>query len=90
MTCTRTNILFVVRVVSHYMEVPTSTHMKVAKRILLYLKGTLDFGLFYSSSINFKLVGFCDSDFLGDVDKKSTIEFVFFMEDCVISWNSKK
>ena len=32
------------------------THMKTTKRILHYIKGTLDFGLFYSSSNNFKPV----------------------------------
>ena len=37
------------------MESPTTTHLKVAKRIFRYLKGTLDFGLFYSSSIESKL-----------------------------------
>ena len=65
--------------------------MKAAKRILHYLKGTIDYGLLYSSSIDFKLVGFSDSDFVGDIDdRKSTIGFVFFMGDCAITWSSKK
>ncbi|KAL4297638.1 hypothetical protein GQ457_12G007010 [Hibiscus cannabinus] len=38
LTCTRPDILFAVGVVSRYMETPTSTHMKAAKRILRYLK----------------------------------------------------
>ncbi|KAK6139031.1 hypothetical protein DH2020_027229 [Rehmannia glutinosa] len=73
------------------METPTSTHVKVAGGILRYLKGTLDFGLFYTSSDDFTLKGFCDSDFAGDIDdRKSTSGFVFFMGDCAISWCSKK
>ena len=45
----------------------------------------------YSSSNDFKLVGFCDSDFAGDIDdRKSTTSFVFFMGDCTITWSSKK
>ncbi|RDX96424.1 hypothetical protein CR513_20929, partial [Mucuna pruriens] len=68
--------MYAVGVVCCFMEAPTSTHMKTAKRILFYLKGTLDFGLFYSSSNEFKLMGFCDSDFAGDVDdRKSTTGF---------------
>ena len=91
LTCTRPDILFVVGIVSRFMETPTSTHMKIAKRILRYLKGTIDFGLFYSSSNDFKLVGFCDSDFAGDIDdRKSTTDFVFFMGNCTITWSFKK
>ena len=65
--------------------------MKTAKRILHYLKGTIDYGLLYSSSIDFKLVGFSDSDFAGDInDRKSTTDFVFFMGDCAVTWSSNK
>ncbi|KAJ7964061.1 Retrovirus-related Pol polyprotein from transposon TNT 1-94 [Quillaja saponaria] len=91
LTCTRPDILYVVGVVSLYMESPTSTHMKTAKRILRYLRGTLDYGLFYSSSHIIDLVGYCDSDFAEDLDdRKSTTVFVFFMGNNVISWVSKK
>ena len=62
LTCTRPDILFGVGLVSRFMEEPTMTHLKTAKRILRYIKGTLDFGLFYSSSNNFRLVGYSDSD----------------------------
>ncbi|XP_070043134.1 secreted RxLR effector protein 161-like [Nicotiana tomentosiformis] len=73
------------------MEDPTSTHLKVARRILRYLKGTIDFGLFYSSSSDFHLMGYCDSDYTGDIDdRKSTTGFVFFLGDSVIYWTSKK
>nr|XP_027186647.1 uncharacterized protein LOC113784610 [Cicer arietinum] len=91
LTCTRPDILYAVGVVSRFMEAPTNTHMKVIKRILRYLKDTLDYGLFYSSSNDFKLFEFCDSDFLGDIDdRKSTSGFIFFMGDCVFLWSSKK
>ncbi|KAJ7959769.1 Retrovirus-related Pol polyprotein from transposon TNT 1-94 [Quillaja saponaria] len=91
LTCTRPDILYAIGVVSRYMESPTSTHMKTAKRILRYLRGTLDYGLFYSSSHIIDLVGYCDSDFAGDLDdRKSTTGFVFFMGNNTISWVSKK
>ncbi|XP_070023046.1 secreted RxLR effector protein 161-like [Nicotiana sylvestris] len=73
------------------MEDPNSTHLKVARRILRYLKGTIDFGLFYSSYSDFNLMEFCDSDYGGAIDdRKSTIGFVFFLDDSVISWSLKK
>ncbi|KAL0546298.1 hypothetical protein IC582_016205 [Cucumis melo] len=78
LTCTQPDILFSVGLVSRFMESPTTTHLKVAKRILRYLKGTLDYGLFYSSSKEFKLEGYCDSDWTGDTnDQKSTNGYVF-------------
>ncbi|MCI47856.1 putative copia-type polyprotein, partial [Trifolium medium] len=38
LTCTRPDILYAVGVVSRYMEHPTTTHLKAAKRILRYIK----------------------------------------------------
>ena len=73
------------------MEAPTKTQFKAAKRIIQYLEGTLDFRLFYSSSKEFKLEGYCDSDWAGDFDdRKSTTGFVFFFGDTAFTWNSRK
>lgn len=91
LTCTRPDILFGVGLVSRYMEAPTMTHFKAAKRILRYLKGTLDFGLMYSFSNDSKLVSYCDSDWAGDMDdRKSTSGFVFFIGKTAFAWSSKK
>ncbi|KAG6511663.1 hypothetical protein ZIOFF_029740 [Zingiber officinale] len=38
LTCTRPDILYAVGLVSRYMEDPTTTHLKIAKRILRYIK----------------------------------------------------
>ncbi|KAK2982872.1 hypothetical protein RJ640_009714 [Escallonia rubra] len=70
LTCTRPGILFSVGLVSRFMEAPSSIHMKAAKQILRYLKGILDFGLFYKSSSIYELLGYCDSDFAGDIDDR--------------------
>ena len=43
--CTRPNILFGVGLLSHNIEVPIMNHLMTAKRILHYMKGTLNFGL---------------------------------------------
>ena len=65
LTCMRPDMLFAVGVVSRFMKALTSTHLKVANIILCYLKGTIDLGLFYYSSNNFNLLGYCDSDYAG-------------------------
>ncbi|KAL5545314.1 hypothetical protein UlMin_009098 [Ulmus minor] len=73
------------------MENPTITHFKAAKRILRYLKGTIDLSLFYSASNDYKLGGYSDSDSGGDIDdRKSTSGFVFFMGDTAFTRMSKK
>lgn len=55
------------------------THLNTAKRILRYIKGTLDYGLFYSAYNKKKLFGYCDSDWAGDLDdRKSTILLALF------------
>ncbi|KAL2241052.1 UNVERIFIED_CONTAM: Retrovirus-related Pol polyprotein from transposon TNT 1-94 [Sesamum indicum] len=91
LTCMRPDILFGVGLVSRYMEAPTSSHLKVAQRILRYIKGTIDHGIFYGNSQDFKLVGYCDSDWADDVDSwKSTTGFVFLTENSAFTWNSKK
>ncbi|KAK6152050.1 hypothetical protein DH2020_014685 [Rehmannia glutinosa] len=88
LTCTRPDILFGVGLVSRHMKAPTTSHLKVSKRILRYIKGTVDHGIFYTSSHNFKLVGYCYSDWAGDVDsRKSTTGFIFFMGSSAFTWN---
>ncbi|GKV20502.1 hypothetical protein SLEP1_g30621 [Rubroshorea leprosula] len=91
LTCTRLDILFRVGLVSRYLEAPATVHLKAAKRILRYIKGTIDFGLNYFASNDFTLRGFSDSDWAGDIDdRKSTTGCVFYMGDTAITWSSKK
>jgi len=56
---------------------------------------TLNEGIFYTSSKNFNLVGYSDSDWGRDLDKrKRTTRFAFFfnlfMRDTFFIWSSKK
>nr|GEV46704.1 retrovirus-related Pol polyprotein from transposon TNT 1-94 [Tanacetum cinerariifolium] len=81
LTCTRPAILFVVGLISRFMEEPTTKHLKIAKRILRYIKGTIDYGMFYSTSEDFKLVGYSDGDWAESKnDGRSTSGFLFFLE----------
>ncbi|KAH9743186.1 Integrase catalytic domain-containing protein [Citrus sinensis] len=62
-----------VGLISRYMENPTELHLQVAKRVLRYLKGTLDFRIFYKNGGNNELIAYTDSDYAGDLeDRKST------------------
>lgn len=46
LTSTRPDIVYVVISVSRFMEKSYSNHWEVAKRILRYVKGTIDYGIF--------------------------------------------
>lgn len=73
------------------MENPTELHLQAAKRVFRYLKGTIDFGVFYKKGGNEELIAYTDSDYAGDLeDRKSTSGYVFLMSSGAVSWSSKK
>jgi hypothetical protein len=56
------------------------------------MAGTLDYGLHYKRALGTaRFVGYCDSDLAGDIDTiKSTSGTMFFLGDCLVSWQSIK
>ena len=89
---TRPDIAFAVGYMSWFMERLTMEHVQAVKRILRYVAGTLDYGLHYGRAPDTaRFVGYCDSDLAGDVDtSKSTTGTMFFLGDCLVSWQSLK
>ncbi|CAL9003639.1 unnamed protein product [Prunus brigantina] len=91
LTATRPDLMYTVSLIRRYMEHPTETHLLAAKRILRYVKGTIDFGVFYKKGGDGELIGYTDSDYAGDQDdRKSTSGYVFMMNSGAVSWSSKK
>jgi hypothetical protein len=73
------------------MEESIYTHWKALKIILRYIQGTKSLGLFFLRTDEYKLVGYSDSDWCGDIDdRKSKSGYVIFMGDTVFIWLSKK
>lgn len=62
LTNTRPEIMYSVILISRYMEKPTKMHLLVAKRILRYLQGTRDFGLFYKKTEKSNLLRYTGHD----------------------------
>jgi hypothetical protein len=51
----------------------------------------ISLGLFYSKAEEFKVMGYTDNDWCGDIDdRKSTLGYMFFMGDTTFTWLSKK
>ncbi|XP_039042817.1 secreted RxLR effector protein 161-like [Hibiscus syriacus] len=91
LTITRSDITYVVGLVSRFMENLKQEHWIAAKRILRYVKGTTGHGLFYTHLENSKLVGYSDSDYGGDLDdRKITTGYLFHIGSAVFSWSSMK
>ncbi|XP_026400358.1 uncharacterized protein LOC113296260 [Papaver somniferum] len=90
LTWTRPEIGFDVNQVCLYMQAPTDQHFIAAKRILRYIKGTLDYGILFSKGL-FTLHGFSDADWAGSIDtRRSTGGFCIFFGPNPISWSSKR
>ena len=86
LTATRPDMMFVVSLISRYMENPTELHLQAAKRVLRYLQGTTEFGIFYRKGGDDELVTYTDSDHAGDLDeRKSTSGYVFLLSSGAIS-----
>ncbi|KAE8728709.1 hypothetical protein F3Y22_tig00004111pilonHSYRG00116 [Hibiscus syriacus] len=74
-----------------YMQNPKKSHLEAVRRILRYVKNTIDYGLLYKKGEDCKLVGYCDADYAGDHDtRRSTIGYVFKLGSGTISWCSKR
>lgn len=70
---------------------PRQVHIVVAKHVMRYLKRTVEYGLRFSTDYEYKLQGFTDSDWYGNVkDRKSTSRCCFSLGLAMISWFSGK
>lgn len=75
------------------MHAPCLSHWQSVKRILRYLKHTLDYGLWITHSpiSSLSLAAYIDVDWVGyPDDRKSTGGYCVFYGKNLVSWSSKK
>ena len=85
---TRPDIAYAVGIVSQHCTNPNGHHWTAVKRIFRYLAGTRGLGILYGGGA--KSEGFCDSDWGGSADRRSTSGYVFVLNGGAISWASRK
>lgn len=91
LTITRPDISFAVQQVSQFMKAPTHIHLAVVRRIIRYLQGTSDKGLFFPVGTSIRLDAYSDADWAGCSDTRRSITgWCMFLGDSLVSWKSKK
>jgi hypothetical protein len=91
LSLTRPDIGFAVNKVSQFMQDPRDVHWSAVKRILRYLKGSFDHGLYIHKDSTSALVAFSDSDWAGcPDDRRSTSGYCIFLGRNLLTWSSKK
>ncbi|KAL6337931.1 hypothetical protein AAG906_005396 [Vitis piasezkii] len=91
LTASRPDIMYSVCLCARFQSCPKESHLSVIKRILRYLKRTMNISLWYPKGDNFELIGFSDADFAGcRVERKSTSGTCHFLGHSLVSWHSKK
>jgi len=91
LTITRPDISFAVQQVSQFMQSPRHLHLAAVRRIIRYLLGSSNRGLFYLAGSPISLVAYSDADWAGCPDtRRSVTGWCMFLGDSLISWKSKK
>ncbi|KAK2972739.1 hypothetical protein RJ640_019387 [Escallonia rubra] len=92
LTASRPDIKFSVCLCARFQACPKESHLIAVKRILRYLKGTHDLGLWFPRNTSFfDLIGYSDADYAGcKTERKSTSGGCQFLGHSLVSWSSKK
>lgn len=73
------------------MSNPTTLHWQACKRVLRYIKDTMDTGPFITPSSTTQLLSYKDTDWAGSSeDRRLTDGFAVYLGKNLISWSAKK
>ena len=63
---TRPDIAFAVNLLARFSLAPIKRHWSGIKRILRYLRGTIDLGLYFRKKQDLSIIGYTDAGYLSD------------------------
>ena len=85
----RPDLAYAVGLVSRFMSRPGEIHWEAVKWLLRYMNCSAEVQLVFTREKEFKIQGYCDSDFAGDRDKSRSLSgYVFTIGGNVVSWRS--
>ena len=84
MIMTRSDLIYLLSVLSRYYFNSNSTHIKVIIRVLKYIKKTLNYNIHYEDKEN--LIKYIDADYAEIInDRRSIDNYAFFLSEDFIS-----
>ena len=87
----RPDIALAVGIVARFSTNPKENHMMAIKRIMRYLKGTKEYGLYYKKNENFEIKAYTSGDWASSLDdRKSTSRGALFLGNELVSCTIKK
>jgi hypothetical protein len=88
---TRPDIAVAVNNIARNMNNPTERLWTETQRILRYLAGTMELGLFVEKNTNLNVEGYADADYAGDkTNRRSTTGWFYRLGRNVVSWKTSK
>ena len=88
MVCSRTDLSYAISAVSRYMKNPGKEHWKEVLWIFRYSHRSADVYLQFGRNED-GVIGYVDSDFVGDHDKRRSLTgYVFIIDGCAICWKA--
>nr|GEV07531.1 putative ribonuclease H-like domain-containing protein [Tanacetum cinerariifolium] len=91
LTASRPDLQFAICMCARYQARPTEKHVHAVKRIFRYLRGTVNWGLWYSKDSSVASTAFADANHAGFQDtRRSTSGSLQFLGERLISWSSKR
>jgi histone deacetylase 1/2 len=91
LTLIRPDLAFAVNKVCQFLHMPTTVHWTTVKRILRYVKFTVDMSLNIQRSNSRLISAFTDADWARSIDdRRSTGGFAVFLGPNIVSWSARK
>lgn len=91
LTLTHPDIAYGVNQACLHMHAPRDIHWNLVKRILRYLRGTIDTGITISATPSTTLTAYSDADWAGCPDtRRSTSGYCVFLGASLVAWSSKR
>ena len=95
LTGTRPDLSFTITYLSQFLQTPSSDHMTAARRVLKYLRKTIDWDLLYpyksAEPSAVALEGYVDASWGAClVTRHSYMRYIFRFGECTIAWKARK
>ena len=93
MTQTRPDLAYAESTLSRFNSNPSQGHLKAAKRVVRYLKGTRNLGITYRGGTQgfLNIDSYADSNYAGDLEtRRSTTGYVVFMAGGPVVWRAQR